>query len=644
MKNIFDQKNLQQDIQLYRNLFNNIPELNIYIFDKELRFLIAEGVEMKNIGLSGDSFAGKTLDEIPHEKIKKLWTPLFQKVFKGEKVRKEYQIDNFYYLIRIKPLMNNNSEVNSGLAITKNITYEKLTKKILNKSRAEAVKSEKAQSQFLARVSHDIRTPLNAIMGFTEQLLHSELSDIQREYLNIIDKSSGHLLSLINDLLVYSKIEAKQVSFKNDPFIIESVVNYVHKILLPKAKEKNLELTVKVDKQLDKILTGDPFRLQQILMNMLNNAIKFTNSGSVKLSCILQNETSREVNVKFEVIDTGIGIPGKKLKNIFNQYIQVDSRSGKGYESAGLGLTICKNLIELQNGSLSVSSQKGTGTKFTFTIPYGKSKKTQIFTFDPNTVDPEKLKNKKILLVDDDRINLLLVKMHLEKFNCSFDMARSGEEAVKELNKRKYDLILLDIHMPGMSGIEVAKYLRNKKKDKKCKIIALTAAALKREIKEYNKAGIDDFLVKPFREIYLYNKMCEVLRIKSSTIDKPITEIILKSEISPKPYNLFELKRMMNNDIVFINQAINTFIENSEEAIRNFKVLLKEENRKQIAEIAHKILPSYSHLDIDTVTPKLLELKMSTLMEPDFNTIQKTVNDTITEIEKVIQYLKKETD
>ena len=131
---IFDQKNLQQDIQLYRNLFNNIPELNIYIFDKNLRFLIAEGVEMKNIGLTGDSFTGKTLNEISHERVKKLWTPIFQKVFKGEKVRKEYQIDNYYYLIRIIPIMDNTNEVNSGLAITKNITYEKLTKKILNKS------------------------------------------------------------------------------------------------------------------------------------------------------------------------------------------------------------------------------------------------------------------------------------------------------------------------------------------------------------------------------------------------------------------------------------------------------------------------------------------------------------------------------
>lgn len=639
---IFEQENLQKDIQLYRALLNNIPELNIFVFDKELRFLLAEGFEMKNLGMKGDNITGKTLSEISYEKIKNLWEPLFQKAIKGEKVRKEYQVDNYYYLIRITPLLGINNEVTSGIAITRNITYEKLTNKILNDSRAEAVKSERAKSQFLARVSHDIRTPLNAIMGFSEQLLQTELSGQQREYLEIIDKSSEHLLTLINDILVYSKIEAGQLSFVSNPFVIENVVNYVHSSLLPKANEKDLQFKIEIDKKLNLILKGDSFRLQQILMNMLNNAIKFTNSGFVKLSCQLENETPADVNVKFEVIDTGVGIPSGSLKKIFNQYVQEGGTNGRNSEGTGLGLTICKRLIELQNGSLSVSSQKGKGTTFSFILSYSKGKETDILPFDTNTIDPEKLSNIRILLVDDDSINLFLGETILKKFNCFYELAGSGEEAIIKINNQKFDMLLLDIHMPGISGIEVAKYLRNEVRDKHCKIIALTAAAIKDEIIKYHQAGIDDFLIKPFREINLYNKICELLRIKKTVHFQPKTEIILKSEIYPKPYNLFELQRMVNNDQVFINETLKTFIENSEDAIRKFRTFLKEENWIQISEIAHKILPSYRHLEVETVTPKLLELKMITLNEPDLNSVQILITDTIAEMEKVIRYLKRE--
>ncbi len=640
---VIHQKNLQKDIHLHHALLNNLPGINFFVFDREMRFLLAEGTEMGNFGMTSSGFKGKTLFEISNNEITNLWTPLFQKVINGEKIRKEYKIGNSNYLIRVSPLIKSDEGFVSGIAVTRNITGEKLTKKILNKSREEAIKAEKAKSQFLANMSHEIRTPLNAIMGFAEQLLQSKLSNRQKEYVEILNRSSEHLLAIINDVLVLSKIEANQIIFDNRPFSLKAVLEYVYKSILIKAEEKNLSFTFEISENPDRILIGDSFRLQQILINLLTNAVKFTNSGSVKLSCTSENETMEEVSIRFDVMDTGIGISSKDMKKIFKQYTHIGSGAGKVYEGTGLGLSICKNLVKLQNGSLHVSSKKGVGSTFSFTIPYKKGKKTDLVPLLSATIHPDKLKNKKVLLVDDDKVNLMLGKAILQNFKCSFDMAENGKEAITKLDAKKYDVILLDIHMPDISGLEVAKYLRNIKKDKESKIIAVTAVALKDNISKYHKAGINDYLIKPYREIYLFNKICEVLQIKSQQTSKPRTEIILKSELSPKSYNLFDLNNMANNDPNFIIQVLKTFIENSETAVLNFKHSLEKENWKEIGEIAHKILPSFKHLEVNKIIPKLVEIETKTLISNDTDGVAELVRNTIYEIDNVLKDIKKET-
>jgi PAS domain S-box-containing protein len=639
---VIHQQNLQNDIQLYRALINNIPDINIFVFDRNQRILLAEGTEMKNIGLNGEELEGKTLGEFPRIDIINLWTPLFDKVFKGEKSRVEYKIMNYSYLIRVTPMLNRNDEIIYGIAIVRNVTGEKLTKNILNKSREEAIQSEAAKSHFLANVSHEIRTPLNAIMGFTEQLLQTKLTPLQQKYVEIIDQSSEHLLSLINDILVLSKIEANQISFENKPFLIKTIIEYVYKSMKVKAEEKNLHLSYEIDEKINRVLIGDSFRLRQILINLISNAIKYTNTGSVKLICTVEKESIDNMLVKFDISDTGIGISQKDMKKIFEQYTQLGSGSAKRQDSSGLGLAICKNLVKLQNGSLSVSSQKGVGSTFSFTIPYNKGSKSDLPSPDPITLNPGKLSSKKILLVDDDKVNLLLGVTILEKYNCSFDVAKSGKEAISKLQQKRYDAVLLDIHMPGTDGLDVAYYIRKDLKDKKCKILAITAAALKDDIKKYEEAGINDFLIKPFRENDLYNKLFEVLRLKGYRASKRRTEIILKSEMSPKSYNLFDLKKMANYDESFIIQALNTFISNAKLAVVNLKHYLEEEDWIEIGETAHRILPSFKHLEVDKVIPKLIELKTKTIIDHDYYNIRELVLETIQEIQKVIEDMKKE--
>ncbi len=636
------QLHLQKYLNMYKLLLNNIPELSVFVFDKDLRFSMAEGMHIRNIGLQEEELEGKTLYEISGRKIKDRWIPLFLDVFNGKDVKKEYKLDNKHYLIRITPLRNEDNIIDSGLAVIRDISGDKISKKILKKAKDEAVKSMKTKSLFLARVSHEIRTPLNAIMGFTEQLLQTKLNGKQKEFLGIIDKSSELLLSLVNDILVLSKIEANQLNFESSPFKVGNVLNYVHNALIVKAREKNLRFTYKIDDKADRVLLGDSFRLQQILINLAGNAIKFTNNGSVVIKCSMQDESDEQITLNFDVTDTGIGISPKYLKDIFNQYTQSVTGSGKQFEGVGLGLAICKNLIELQDGTLTVTSQQGSGTTFTFSLPYAKAEEIDAETFDPDTIDPGKLKDKRVLLVDDDNINLLLGKTILEKFSCPFDIANNGKEAIEKIDKGRYDIILLDIHMPDINGIEVAKYLRKQMKDTRTKIIALTAAAMKDDIIKYRIAGIDDFIIKPFREIYLYNKICEVLQLTKKSQPVAKTEIILKKEFNPRPYNLFELKKIAGDDEDFVKHTLQIFIENSEEAVINLRKFLKEEKWKQAGETAHKILPSFRHLEVNTVVSKLVEIKTRTLVYGDNMEIANLINDVVSEIENVLADMREE--
>ncbi len=636
------QRELQNNLNLYRILAQNIPDINLYLFDENQRFIIAEGSEMKNNGFENSDFENKRISELKNRKLQKIWSPFFEKVVAGKEISSEYKFNNYYYLIWVIPIKNPDNNTYSGIAITQNITDDKRTEQQLKWAKETAEKANQAKSDFLARVSHEIRTPLNAILGFTEQLKQTRMNEKQNNFVNIIDKSSEHLLSLINDILILSKIEARQINFDKSPFKIEHTVKYVYNAFLTKATEKGLRFTYNVDEKLNFVLLGDSFRLRQILINLLSNAVKFTPSGFVELRCFLAEETSERIKVQFDVIDTGIGINPKNLQSIFEQFKQADSSITQKYGGTGLGLSICKNLIDMQAGSLSVSSQENVGTTFSFIIPYTKGKETDIITNDLGEIDPNKLRNRKVLLVDDDSVNRLLGKTILEKIECDFDIANNGKEAISKLDTNEYDIVLLDIHMPDINGVEVAKYFRQKNKNSTTKIVAVTAAVMKDDIQRYFQAGINDFLVKPYKEIYLFNKMCEVLKLKKMTFPKTVTEIILKEEIQPKLYDLTELKTMFGNKPEVIAKMLSTFIANSEDAVIKLQHALDEKDWQQIAELTHKLLPSFQHLEVNSIVKKLLEIKTKSNNSGNYKIISKLTQHLIEAINKLLVDIKDE--
>ncbi len=635
-----DAFDLKNDIYLYRLLANNLPDINLFLFDLDFKFLIAEGAEMKNMGLKRSDFEGKKLTEIKNKKLKDIWLPLFESAIGGEEIKEEYKLHHYYYTVWVLPIKNAAGKVYQGITITQNVTANKRVSDRLRKSRDAAEKANRIKSEFMANMSHEIRTPLNAILGFTEQMLQTDLDKKQEDFLKVIDKSSEHLLSLVNDILILSSVEAQKISLDNQPFKVKNTAKYLSSALSMKAKEKGLKFRFDIDERLDMVLLGDAFRLRQILMNFLGNAIKFTESGYVELKAMLWKEEGDEILVRFDVIDTGIGISSENLDKIFDQFQQGDSRITKKYGGTGLGLTICKNLIKLQNGTLSVSSQEGIGSTFSFTIPYKKGKDLKIA--DDAPVDYNLLKNHKVLLVDDDSVNRLLGKTILDKLELPNDIAIGGQEAINKLAEEDYDIILLDIHMPDVSGIDVAKYIRYEKNDQNVKIIAVTADVVKNKAQTYFDAGIDNILIKPYKEINLYNKLQEVLSNKDGEEAKENIEIILKEYSEPKSYNLKELITMAGGSSDFIMKMLDAFIVNSKNSVARFKKNLEIQNWDEIGEAAHKIIPAFRHLEINGIVPDLLKIKENTIVNPNYQLVPELVENTIEKIEHIINDLREE--
>lgn len=290
-------------------------------------------------------------------------------------------------------------------------------------------KEEQVQgrSDFIARISHELRTPLSAIMGFTEQLMQTTIDEEQEKYLKIIDKSAEHMVSLINDILLFSRSESNKIRFDDSPFSLMDVIKHSIADMEYKARKNKLEITYETDRNLDIIVMGDAFRLRQILNNLLSNAVKFTSEGWIKLICKLEYEEEDTYYIMFRVIDTGIGIRKDKLKDIFNPYRQADTKASVMKGGTGLGLSICKNLIDLQGGSLSVLSKPNKGSEFKFVIPYKKTSLRNIKTTEPGGLDTSILSGKRILLVDDDSVNRLLGETVLRKINCDVTISDSGK-------------------------------------------------------------------------------------------------------------------------------------------------------------------------------------------------------------------------
>lgn len=389
--------------------------------------------------------------------------------------------------------------------------------KKLKKAKEIAVKQTKIKSDFLAHMSHEIRTPLNSIIGFSEQLEKSELSEEQRSQLISVQSASQILLSIVNDILDLSKVETGKLNIQSFPFFPKKTIEDIVSTLKIHADRKKLDLFVNYNFDKNIQLRGDEHRLKQVVINLITNAMKFTEKGGVTVNVSIHENCIMRV----EVIDTGIGIEKNNLKMVFDEFTQIINKNDTNrHNGTGLGLAICKKIIGAQNGTIAVESEPGKGSRFFFEIPYSQCKKVESTksvqvsdTVYINPKDNQQLQNKRILIADDNLMNIMLLKAIFNKWGIAFDEARDGLEAYELFKNGEYDILLTDIQMPNLDGIELAKEIRSYKHSVKSQlpIVAITANTLEDDLINYKKAGIDDFLVKPFKEEMLYFKILQHL-------------------------------------------------------------------------------------------------------------------------------------
>ncbi len=401
----------------------------------------------------------------------------------------------------------------------------------LKKAKETAEQYLEIQEQFLANTSHEIRTPMNGVIGMTRQLLETPLSREQREYLKAINDSSNNLMHVVNDILDISKIRAGKIMFEQTEFRLGELFKSLEFTLRNRAEEKNIYLKSEIDDNISPVLLGDPIRLNQILLNLLGNAIKFTDSGGVTFSAKKTKQDENIIFIEFCVTDTGIGIEKDKLDYIFESFAQAETHTTRKYGGTGLGLSICKSLVEQQGGFISIDSEVNKGSSFYFTLAFEegdsswKGSVSQQIEGIPANVN---LSGIHVLYVDDNQINQHVALFELDKWKVQTDVANNAFEAFEKLKNKDYDVILMDISMPEMDGLEATIYIRKNFQEAKqhIPIIAMTASALAGEKEKCFSAGMDDYISKPFNPINLYSKILkwgkgEIMSETVSIIDKP---------------------------------------------------------------------------------------------------------------------------
>lgn len=407
-----------------------------------------------------------------------------------------------YYLRRLLPLFDSNDEIQMFIGYSLDITKSEKYRLELIEARDIAQKATSAKSEFLSKISHEIRTPLNAIIGLTNILMSEEHNNSQDHYLNSMKYSADSLLGIINEVLDFSKIEAGKITFESIPFNFRHLIQGIQQTFEFRANELGIELKTDMAPEIPRILEGDRVKLNQIFLNLVGNAMKFTSSGYIHIKTEILEKDDRKIRIRFCVEDSGIGIAEDKLSKVFESFSQEGDDTTRKYGGTGLGLTITKKFIEGQEGAIWVESEQGRGSRFIFELP---------FTYDPNhkeNVEKQKswshdlsiVSGKRILVAEDNLMNQLVLQKMLEKFEPQLEMVSNGQQAIDRLRQAEYDLVFLDVQMPIKDGIKTIQEWRNHEAhhlSEPTAVVALTADAFAESKQRALEAGMDDFLSKP---------------------------------------------------------------------------------------------------------------------------------------------------
>ncbi len=517
--------------------------------------------------------------------------------------------------------------------ILKYVNRNNLYKIALKKSKEESENLAHTRERFMANMSHEIRTPMNAISGFADQLDVTQLTAEQREYVNMIQKSSEHLIYLINDVLDFSKLQNGKLKLDKTGYRVRDIANEVCSFGRQLSHDKKVEIICKVNDQVPEVLLGDSFRLRQILLNLLSNSIKFTSEGSVKLIVEIENG-----NLLFRIEDTGIGMNEETLNRIFLEFEQASAGTAKNHGGTGLGLSISKMLVEMMQGTVVLESKEGKGTVALVRIPMEVGVETDIIEKKMESVP---LSIKSVLIVDDEEFNRKLLIAILDRHNVNYKTATNGQEAVDCVADNDFDLVLMDARMPVMSGIEAAKTIRKFENEQKknVKIITLTAAISEKEWHEFKDAGMNGYVAKPYKEIDL---LIEIERVCSSTKSSVLEfeKDSTNKDISAKKVDFDIMRKISGGENDFYSDMLRTFVQSTTDGMKIIQIGYSNDDWEMVANEAHKISSPCKHLGANDLYFMLKRIENITrtrkgtkLIRDSLKSLQNEVNLVVSEIE-----------
>jgi len=638
------EEHLRRQEEKYRNMIANM-NLGLLEVDNQEVILYANQSFCNVSGYDMDELIGKNPSQIFLHGENSVEFVQEQLQLRKEGVSSVYQLpvknkrgEIRWWAISGAPNYDDNGNQLGSIGIHLDVTDQKNLEEELKQEKAKALEASKAKEVFLANMSHEIRTPLNAIIGFLRELKRiNQNNGTQKQFIENSYNASHHLLSIINNILDMSKIESGEMSLDNKNFSLQESIHNVIAILQSKAKEKKLKLTTDFSLDISTTLKGDSLKIEQILFNIIGNSLKFTSKGEIKIECNLVKDFPDRQTITIVITDTGIGMSEEYVKNIFKKFNQEDSSVSRKYGGTGLGMPITRELVKLMKGDIMVSSEKNVGTSITVKLTIDKgNERARKETWEKQNIS---IAGTKVLLAEDNELNQLVAENSLNHFSCIVTKADHGKMAVDLAKNEPFDIILMDIQMPEMDGIEATRVLR-RELGITTPIIALTANAFKTEIDNCINAGMDDYITKPFIEenllkiIYKYTKNAPHLHQKRSG----------KNEVLYDLKNLHTLSRG-NDD--FIQKMLSIFISQTQETIPLVEKAFDEGNNAEIARLIHKIKPSIEGIKIYSIREDVKNLEISAKEQktelkelyPLFEKIKQTLNTVIIQLQEELKKL-----
>ena len=606
----FSTQTLKQTEEFFEQVVNNVSDI-IYRINLKGFFTYVNSSAIQQTGFSREELMQMKYTNLISAEYKQKAFFFFKNIFQN-KVENSYfefplltkKNEEIWIGQKIHLLKYDNSIIGFQV-VARDITQEKIFKEQLIIAKKNAEKTAQVKSQFLANMSHEIRTPLNGIIGLSHLLEKTELSEKQRSYINAISRSSAQLMGIINDVLDLSKIEAGKMDSIKTKFDLHDLLRSVVSVLEIRANEKNLSFFSEIDSDVPRFVIGDEIHLNQIMYNILGNAIKFTEKGEVKLKVSLIEDFDEEKTIQFTITDSGIGMDEEVKEKIFDAFTQAESETTRKFGGTGLGLAIVQNLVELQGGTIDVKSKLNHGSCFTIRLKYLEANGNSIDSKVKQEDNFLHLDGLRVLMVEDNLVNQMVTKDLLVEKGVEVLVAENGQIALDILHNEQFDIILMDMQMPVMDGFQTMQRIRDSDDQqlKHIPILALTANVIQTEINKCYEFGANDYLSKPFKPDFLYSKMLNLL---------PSDEIATAEDVSYEDkIDWVTLKMFTNGKENLLQSTLEHLLISFKEDFVFWNTALLEKNYELLRGIAHKIKPNFLMLGMNNIGELCMKIEQT---------------------------------